>query len=398
MTLHRLLLEAHERRDAPALRLGLGVSANLDHDIEMVPARAFVVASERAVGALPVAAALVRAGARHYSRVIPNPTTEQALELASEIEEARPELVLAVGGGSTIDLAKAGRLLAPSPRTLESALQGDSGAFRTNPPQLVAVPTTAGTGSEMTPFATLYHHGRKVSLDRPECRPDVAVLDGTLLRNTPMAVAVPAILDAMCHAIESSWSLAATVRSRRYAQAATAALSKSATAHETRADLSDAEAHERLLAAALAGLAIAETRTTAVHGFSYALTARHGIPHGFACALSLAWMRRFNWDNRLLGQPDVAGVLRELGCHPQADRHAPISRVLSLLDHARRQGLLAVPHLSRRARTAYVTDGLNQVTRIGNNPVPLVAEKVLSYVNAPDAFACASRQSSAELK
>jgi alcohol dehydrogenase len=297
-----------------------------------VAARVFVVASERALGSAPAAAALVRAGARHYSRVSPNPTTGQALELASAIEEARPRFVLAVGGGSTIDLAKAGRLLlTPSPRALWSAHQGHWGAFRSDPPQLVAVPTTAGTGSEMTPFATLYHQGRKVSVDRSECRPDTAVLDGMLLRNTPMAVAVPAVLDAMCHAIESYWSLAATVRSRRYAHVATVALSRSATAHESQAGLPDAKAHERLLASALAGLAIADTRTTAVHGFSYALTARHGIPHGFACALSLAWMRRYNWEFRSLGRPGVASVLRELGCHPQADSGAPISIVLRLL-------------------------------------------------------------------
>ena len=390
MTLEGLLQEAHTRRDAPALRVGLGAGADLDRYVGPVPARTFVVASKRALGSTPAAAALVRAGARHYSRVGPNPTTGQALELASAIEEARPEFVLAVGGGSTIDLAKAGRLLTPSPRALCYALQGHRGAFRTDPPNLVAVPTTAGTGSEITPFATLYHQGRKVSVDRSECRPDLAVLDGMLLRNSPMTVAVPSLLDAMCHAIESYWSLAATVRSRRYARVATVALSKSATAHESRADLPDAEAQERLLASALAGLAIAETRTTAVHGFSYALTARHGIPHGFACALSLAWLRRYNWEFRSLGRPGVARVLQELGCHPQADSGAPISIVLSILERARMQGLFAVPDLSRRARAAYATDGLNQVTRTGNHPVPLAAPAVLRYVNAPDAFSCAT--------
>jgi alcohol dehydrogenase len=150
------------------------------------------------------------------------------------------------------------------------------------------VPTTAGTGSEVTRFATFYHDGRKVSLDADEVRPDVAIVDPALTDGCPPWLTWCCALDALAHAVESFWSTRATPRSREFAARALEALVPVLAAGGTIPATAGRDALSR--AATLAGRAIDITRTTAAHAFAYPLTARLGVPHGHACALHLIWL------------------------------------------------------------------------------------------------------------
>jgi len=153
---------------------------------------------------------------------------------------------------------------------------------------LVLVPTTAGTGSEVTSFATVYVDEVKYSLDHPSVRADLSIVDPDLTASCPAEVAYSGALDALAHATESLWSLRSTASSRQLARDALPVLVAGLAAPldtSSRASLS--------VAATRAGLAIDQTRTTGGHAFAYPLTARFGVPHGVACALNLVWLLPF---------------------------------------------------------------------------------------------------------
>jgi alcohol dehydrogenase class IV len=149
----------------------------------------------------------------------------------------------------------------------------------------------AGSGSEVTGFATVYVDGVKHSLDHPSVHADLAVVDPALTDTCPPDVTFSGALDALAHAVESLWSLRSTARSRRLAADALAAL---VGALRTPGWPPSPAAREALSAAATrAGLAIDRTRTTGGHAFAYPLTARFGVRHGLACALNLVWLLPF---------------------------------------------------------------------------------------------------------
>jgi alcohol dehydrogenase class IV len=226
-------------------------------------------------------------GSRLFCEFQPNPTVTQAIAAARARLAAGADLVLGVGGGSALDVAKAARALPAGPAEAAGIIAGDLPC----PPaaaDLVLVPTTAGTGSEVTRFATFYSSGRKVSLDAPCVQADVAVVDPALTDSCPPYLTWSCAFDALAHAVESAWSTHATAQSREHAMAALALL---VPILRDAAQLPDAAGRDRLSEAAmLAGRAIDITRTTAAHALAYPLTVHLGVPHGLACALNLTWL------------------------------------------------------------------------------------------------------------
>ncbi|WP_415853743.1 iron-containing alcohol dehydrogenase [Sinomonas sp. G460-2] len=390
--LRRLLTDASNVGHAPRVVEGVGASAYLGRIAGRSLGRVLVVASERTARGVPVVAALLRSGAHHYGRTRANPTVEDALALSRTVEALRPHTVIAVGGGSALDLAKAGRLLSPYHGELDRGLQGRPESLRPDPPRLVAAPTTAGTGAEITPFATLYRGSAKVSLDTPGCRPDLAVLDGHLTATCPDGPGLAAALDALCHSIESGWSLAGTPTSRVYARAARdhllACLARidPPSAAELRWDSGSRRSslvwrHALLLSAAVAGVAIAQTRTTGAHAFAYHLTTRFGVPHGFACAASMSWIEAQIEDRR----PEVL---------EPATREA-VESLRRHLDWAQSARLVRLPGMDDAALEDYVEAGLGVGSRMAAHPVSMTRDEALGYA-ALDGRLVAAGQGSRE--
>ena len=375
--LQNLLFNASKLGRAPQLIEGTGAASALSKIVGRSPRRVLVVGSRRTVEGIPALASLVRHGAHHYGLTRPNPSVQDALDLSSAIEEARPTTVLAVGGGSAIDQAKAARLFKPDCRLLDSGLRGDASSLRPDPPLLVAVPTTAGTGAEMTPFATLYRGQAKVSLDLPQCRPDLAVLDGELTRTCPDRHSLAAVLDAVCHAIESGWSLSRTQSSRVYANAARDHLAThlARTAPPSPGNRwaddsahSETRRHLLLLAAAVAGIAISQTRTTGAHAFAYHLTAAYGVPHGFACAASMSWI-------------EAQASSRRSGTVDEATR-AAVATLRQHLDGAQGARLVHLPSLNGNALEEYVDAGFAVRSRMATHPVPIDRPEAIRHIRA----------------
>jgi len=153
---------------------------------------------------------------------------------------------------------------------------------------LIAVPTTAGTGSEVTPWATIWDRraGRKHSLHQPWTWPEAAVLDAELMLSLPGGTTLASGLDALSHALESIWnvnrnpvSTGLAVTAARRIMKVLPALMRDTANLALRAEMAEA--------AVLAGLAFSNTKTALAHSLSYEITLQHGVVHGIACSFSL---------------------------------------------------------------------------------------------------------------
>ncbi|MGI8830685.1 MAG: phosphonoacetaldehyde reductase [Candidatus Limnocylindria bacterium] len=229
-----------------------------------------------------------------YTAVTPNPTIESATKAFQTLRGGQPEveLIVALGGGSVIDTAKAVAAQYANAGKADwlSAHLRHGTPFEPDvaAPAILAIPTTAGTGSEVTMWGTIWDEasGRKYSIAHPSLYPEHALLDPQLTLSVPRPTTVATALDALSHAMESIWNRSANPVSDALAMQAIGVIPGALVqALETPDNLG---VRERLLAAALAaGLAMSNTRTALAHSISYPMTSRFGVPHGVACSLTL---------------------------------------------------------------------------------------------------------------
>lgn len=268
----------------PLLVAGAGAMARLPEVLSWWrPQRVLLVGSRRAVQSTAALGLLGDSAVTWYDAVRSNPTWVQVAELIRLVDRTRPDVVVGLGGGSVLDTAKLGRLLAdPEPARKNPKL-------RKRPARLVLLPTTAGSGAEMTRFAEI--PGRR-PLDHPALLADVAVVDPRLTDSCPAAVTYPAAFDALAHALESFWSTRSTPASRALSWQAAGDL-----AEVLRGPL-DAPAprqRNRLAAAATrAGRAIDTTRTGAVPAYAAWLATHRQVPRGLAGLITLTWLLPYN--------------------------------------------------------------------------------------------------------
>ncbi|MGP9790870.1 iron-containing alcohol dehydrogenase PsrA [Roseinatronobacter sp. NSM] len=222
--------------------------------------------------------------------VSPNPDMADVARQAAETAmlAQRPEVVIAIGGGSVIDSAKVLAASAQGFAPVEALLNGNAAPQGWRPLPLIAVPTTAGTGSEVTCWATVWDRkaGTKRSLDHPALYPEAAIIDPELMRSMPRDLTIATGLDALSHALESLWNVNANPVTASHAVAAARAILDVLPALV--AAPGDADLRSRMAQASLAaGLAFSGTRTAIAHSISYPVTLRHGVQHGIACSFTL---------------------------------------------------------------------------------------------------------------
>jgi phosphonate metabolism-associated iron-containing alcohol dehydrogenase len=203
-------------------------------------------------------------------------------------EGEQPEVWIALGGGSAIDSTKVFAAANGDFNLVRRYLETGEGAQALSATPIIAVPTTAGTGSEVTCWATVWDRatGRKYSLARPELYAECAVVDPELMLGKPRNLTISTGLDALSHALESIWNVNANPVSASHAvMAAREAL---AILPALASDLGNLELRSRMAFSALsAGLAFSNTKTAIAHSLSYPITLRHGAPHGVACSFTL---------------------------------------------------------------------------------------------------------------
>ncbi|MCK5057872.1 MAG: phosphonoacetaldehyde reductase [Candidatus Aminicenantes bacterium] len=215
------------------------------------------------------------------------------------------DLIVAVGGGTVIDLSKI-YSLAYSNRLIDlDIILGDK--IPENKIDLVFIPTTAGTGSEATSFAVVYKDKKKYSILHPTLLPKYTILDPGLLTSLPEEILNATVLDALAQGIESMWAAGGTAESREYAGMAISNILAGLAETER---MKKSEAFQ--LGAHFSGKAINISKTTLPHAISYPLTSHFGIPHGIAVFLTLPKIAELNYH--------IAATAMQPGLNPEQHR------------------------------------------------------------------------------
>lgn len=219
----------------------------------------------------------------------PNPSVGMLQAICAQVEALpeKPDVLVALGGGSVMDSAK---VLAAGhgqwKPVHETLVHGASNALRALP--VIAIPTTSGTGSEVTCWATVWDpdNDRKLSLSREDLYPESVLVDPRLVAGLPRDTTIASGLDALSHALESLWNVHANPITRGLAVQAAREIMRGLT--RLAIHLDDLEARSLMALGSLrAGLAFSNTRTALAHNISYPITLRQGIAHGIACSFCL---------------------------------------------------------------------------------------------------------------
>lgn len=214
-----------------------------------------------------------------FSKFSPNPLYEDVCKGVDLFNSENCDTIVAVGGGSAIDVAKCIKLFC----RMDSKSNYLSQEYRDSGVPLVAVPTTAGTGSESTRYSVIYYNGEKQSVTHNSIIPDYAILDSSVLKSLPIYQKKCTLLDALCQGIEAWWSVNSNEESKVYSKMAVETIIKYMDSYIY--DNDEIAAEQIMLAANYAGRAINITQTTAPHAMSYKLTSMYKLPHGHAVAL-----------------------------------------------------------------------------------------------------------------
>lgn len=308
-----------------------------------------------------------------FDRFSSNPLYESVCDGVKLFNSESCDTILAVGGGSAIDVAKCIKLYC---RMSEEELflnqpYEDSGV------KLIAVPTTAGTGSESTRYAVIYFEGKKQSITHESIIPDFAILEPGVLKTLPLYQKKCTMMDALCQGIESWWSVNSTDESKQYSKIAVETIFQNW--REYIICNSEPAAEKIMLAANYSGRAICITQTTAPHAFSYKITSMYGLPHGHAVAVCLPeiWKHMIQYpyncaDSRGIGYlKKVFDNIAEL-----LGTTSPFEAVMTLNAMIDEMGL-GKPYIKGDKETEIdiLTSSVNPV-RLRNNPIKLSTDDI----------------------
>ena len=257
-----------------------------------------------------------RLGAKliRFSDFAPNPLYDSVASGVRIFREQKCDAIIAVGGGSAMDVAKCIKLYS------NLSGEGENGSWLTaehivNSIPFLAIPTTSGTGSEATKFAVIYYDGKKQSIADESSIPETVLMDSSMLKTLPIYQKKATMCDALCHAIESFWSVNSTEESKEYSGAAIKSVMEHMDAYLANTEDGNTE---MLHAANTAGKAINITQTTAGHAMCYKITSLFGCAHGHAAILCDCVL--FNWmvENTdkcidLRGEEYLKNTLDEIG-------------------------------------------------------------------------------------
>ena len=245
-----------------------------------------------------------------FSDFITNTQVKDVKKLAKLIKNKKPDIIIAIGGGGTIDIAKQSNVLSclDTLDNLEKDIINNTLDIKHNGFPLVAIPTTAGTGSEATQFSVVYINNIKFSVDNIKLLPQYVILDHSLIKNSPKNLIATTAMDALTQSIESLWSIKSTKESREYATQAIKLILQHIKIGYISSYTNDDSASSMQLAAHLSGKAINISRTTAAHALSYPLTIHHKISHGHAVALTLPKFIQINSETSKYEINDTRGV------------------------------------------------------------------------------------------
>jgi len=304
-----------------------------------------------------------------------NPTVDDLLRLINETKEFNADLVITVGGGSVMDIGKSLCLIYEhSIHTIDDVRNIiDEKNYKQPTTKWIGIPTTAGTGSEVTKWATIWDPkiDKKRSVTSSMNYAHTAIVDPKLSENVPLTAAMSSALDAAAHAAESYWSKKTNITSRAIALTA---ISKVMENIDCLVKEETAGMNELTQGSNLAGLAFSNTQTTACHAISYPLTMRYGISHGAAVSLLIAPVMEFN--EKSIPEKDL--LFKAFGVRSTDELRLRINNLLeqaSIPTRLRDFGIKK-EDLDELAELAH-TKGISE-----NNPVAIGKEDIFELLNA----------------
>lgn len=363
----------------PHVTFGAGCAARAVAGLVREPGQRVFLVTSPAVRAAAgeLAAGLQAAGAavETVTGVPPEPTTACGERLRAQAAAFRPDLVLAVGGGSVLDVAKLVAALHDRPEPV-SAFYG-IGVLAGRRTRLACVPTTAGTGSEVSPNALLFDEsaGAKKAVISPALVPDAAIVDPELMRSLPPALTATTGLDALTHCLEAYANKAARPEIDPYALAGVRLIG--AYLPRAVADGRDLAARSAVaLGSVYGGLCLGPVNTAAVHALAYPLGGEFHLAHGLSIALLLPHVVRFN----LTAMPERhAALAAALGAATAAELPAALEQLIARCGVPAGLGAHGIP----REAHPRMADAALQVTRLlKNNPREITRPDALAIYAA----------------
>lgn len=376
------------------VRFGAGLSDDLGKILkeEMGHKKVFIATDKGIVGAgiiSRIEEGLKESGMDYvvYDALIPDPTIEIIDETAEILRQSGADVVLAVGGGSPIDTAKSICMLQTNEGSVREYMFGGSKTVTHPSMALVAVPTTAGTGSEMTPFAVITNNQdkSKVSVLHDYLIPKLTIIDPLLQVGMPPFITATTGMDALTHAIESYVSNNASPISDAFALHAIKMISENI--RLAAGNGADLEARSNMaVASTIAGVAFMNGGLGIVHGISQTIGAVAHVAHGTANALLLPYCMKKNVVGNLEKFRDIAEAMGEKtdGLSLRAAAGLAVDAVFQLAEDL---------HVPMKLKEVGVTrdmfddivEGTMQYRQLAFNPVKIREQDVLDILE--DAFA-----------
>lgn len=310
-----------------------------------------------------------------YDRIEPNPSIETVEAGAMLARKMSVNFILAFGGGSVIDAAKAISLVYSSGEKIENFLGSMNVNLDTIP--LVALPTTAGTGSEVSKYSVLtdLKRKRKVAIGGPALFPKLSILDPDTLYTLPPNLVASTGLDALSHALESFFSKNSTVFSDMLSKESTRIILNNL----PKAFGGDSEAKAWMMyASMLAGLSINITSTNVIHALGYYLTTHYGIPHGLANATFLVSSLEYEVQYLTERFAELAEALGHSSPDNIVKSRLLLKDISQLLDALRIPRNLREVGVKEDEISSIVEDVTQNYSRnLSNSPIELSKEKLI---------------------
>jgi alcohol dehydrogenase class IV len=308
------------------------------------------------------------------------PILEELIEIINDIKNFKPDLILAVGGGAIIDYAKIANVVDVR-KDLADLIVNYSYPFKKKYTTLTVIPTTAGSGAEVTSNAVIYVDGIKHSFESELLIPDNFFLIPEFLISAPNKIKASAGFDAIAQALESLVSKKSNEQSVEYASKSLRVSVNSFLSFVNNPNMKNAT--EMSIAANLAGKAISISKTTAPHAASYPFTSLFNISHGHAVSLFFERFFRFNYDN--LDKSETTFDLKKrfdliFNLFDVPNINDFNSKISLIKNQAKLEDNLTKLNIDINQSSENIFKGIN-LLRLGNNPVKIDGKDILNIIS-----------------
>ncbi len=275
-------------------------------------------------------------GIKIFDEIEANPKSDTINNIAREMRKLAPDLVIGFGGGSPLDAGKALALLGTNDGNIED-YEGKE-KYKNDPLPFLAIPTTCGTGSEVTWVSVITDVNRKfkMSIKGPKMYPSVSIVDPDLIKTLPPSIIASTGLDALTHAVEAYLSKPATLITDNHAARAVKLILGAIEGAYDDIEKHHTDRENLMFGSTIAGFAFGNSDVTAVHCISESIGALHDIPHGVANSIFLPYVLSYNLPECF---EKMATLARQAGINETDDMRASMAFIQLIKDLSKRLGI-----------------------------------------------------------